>query len=98
MNLEELKVKAVENKQITTVELELIEIVSTLKNYRKAKKITQIEMAKRTGMTQTQYSKFENFYNTPNLETIVRVMDALGLSLKEILKGNINSEEACNIY
>lgn len=49
---------------------------------RKQKHITQTELAKRSGLTRTNISRFESGRYNPSLEMLVRIADALEMKLE----------------
>lgn len=56
-----------------------------LHDARKEAKITQAELAKRTGTTKSYISKIENGVITPSVGTFYRIIQALGMRI-EIVK------------
>lgn len=52
-----------------------------LKELRKAKNISQTEIAKEIGTTQNGYSKYELEQVEPNIETLKKIADYYGVSL-----------------
>lgn len=57
-----------------------------LKAVRKAKKITQIELARATGFVQPYISRGENEHFVPSVHTIEKWARALGLSVYQLLR------------
>lgn len=92
MNFKELQKAMIECGQISELDTQLMDIVGLIREARLAKGLTQTDMSDRTGMSQNQYSKFENFYNSPSLETIIRVMNALNINTREIFLAGIKKE------
>lgn len=56
-------------------------IIARLKQERKEQGITQVELAKRIGMTQPQLSNLESMANSPSWNTITRYAAGLGLDV-----------------
>ncbi len=57
-----------------------------LKEYRKKQALSQEQLAKNAEITYTTLIKIESGRNTnPTLKTIVRIADALGVSLDELI-------------
>ena len=60
------------------------EVMFALKELRKEKKMTQKDIAKRSGLKQGNISKFENLDKTPTLTTIGKYLFALEYSIEEV--------------
>ena len=60
--------------------------MSVIKKLRKAKKISQCELARTLDVTQAAVSKWENGENLPALNLIPRIADALGADVNELLR------------
>lgn len=56
-------------------------IMECLKQERKEQGVTQVELAKRVGMTQPQLSNLENMTKSPSWTTINRYAAGLGLEV-----------------
>ncbi|MHC5249225.1 helix-turn-helix domain-containing protein [Enterococcus sp. LJL90] len=54
----------------------ILKIVST----RREQKITQCQLAKKIGMSQSQLAKIETLDTTPKIDTLLRILYGLGLS------------------
>lgn len=59
------------------------EIAFVLRQMRKEKKLTQADIAKRTGLKQGNISKIENLEKTPTLTTVGKYLFALDFSIEE---------------
>lgn len=83
---EEVEWSDVENKFFSDEERETLdqtlEIVSTIINRRIDLKLTQSDVAKKTGLKQSAISRFEKMNVVPCLDTVIRLAKALGLQLK----------------
>src|SRR6185503_12090764 len=55
-----------------------------IKNVRKSRKLTLIEVAKSTGIDQATLSRIENGKMTGTLDSHMRIADALGVRLPEL--------------
>lgn len=55
-----------------------------IKKYRKAKKLTQQKLAEKTGIGLNFLGKIEVAYAKPSFETIIKLSQALEISLKEL--------------
>ena len=58
------------------------EIVRAIIDARKKENITQKELAKRTGIAQSDISKLENGSGNPSIQTLQRLADGLGMEVK----------------
>jgi transcriptional regulator with XRE-family HTH domain len=58
--------------------------------YRKNKKLSQIELAKKTEISNTAISNFEKGRQKPSLITVARLAQALEVSIDDLFFGNIN--------
>lgn len=67
-------------KEIAEAE-NVAEIIAAVINQRNAMGITQRELAAMCGMPQSSIARIESLRTTPNLDTILRLMNPLGLKL-----------------
>lgn len=67
------------------------EVIKQYVECRKEKKMTQEELAKRTGISRPNISRFESGNYNPSLEMMVRIAAALDMSLDINLKSNANA-------
>ena len=58
-----------------------------LKEIRKAKKITAEKLAADTGLAKTTIWNYESGRREPDIDTLVRLADALGVSLDMLIRG-----------
>ncbi|HDK7194949.1 TPA: helix-turn-helix transcriptional regulator [Clostridium botulinum] len=58
------------------------QLIKSLVEFRKSAKITQREIAERSGLTQQMVSRIEKIDNSPTLDVFLRYVSALGLELK----------------
>ena len=70
----------------TKYELQYIDMIRKCKNYRKAQKITQTEVADGMHVYQQDICRIENLKTIPNVIKFLEYLDAIGLtiSLKEV--------------
>ena len=61
------------------------EVKFTLKTARLNKKLTQVELADKSGITQQNISLYENSDKMPMLDTAVKLASALGVTLDELV-------------
>lgn len=61
------------------------EIFFNLKEVRKSKNVTQVELSEKTGLTQQVISTYERGEFTPQLSNAKIIADALGVSLDELV-------------
>lgn len=66
---------------------------SKISEARIEKKLSQRDLAKLCGMTQTQICRIENHENKPYLKTLARIARELELDLRELTKGLGYNEE-----
>lgn len=59
-----------------------IQIMKLLRQARQKQRVTQVELAKRIGMTQPQLSNLESMANSPSWNTITRYAAGLGLDVR----------------
>lgn len=71
-------------------------IVLELLKLRKKSKMTQTMISESTGLPQTTISRVESFGSEPNLSTIIKYAEALGLEVSIILKPKSNESEESN--
>ncbi|MBQ7912360.1 MAG: helix-turn-helix transcriptional regulator [Clostridia bacterium] len=60
-----------------------------LKEQRKMRGITQVELAKETGIPQSTLSAWEKGINIPNIADCIKLADFYGISLDELVGRNI---------
>ena len=70
----------------TKYELQYIDMMRKCKNYRKAQKITQTEVADGMHVHQQDICRMETYSNIPNVIKFLEYLDSIGLkiSLKEV--------------
>jgi transcriptional regulator with XRE-family HTH domain len=71
------------------VENSIYEMCIILKDYRKSKKISQQELANKTGLTRQMVSKVETYTSTPTLTTLIKYLKGLEIDFNELLKFQI---------
>lgn len=65
----------------TSLQDQIDDLIFELIRERKRRRITQIDLSNRTGIPQATISRLESFKSTPTLQVIIRLANALGLSL-----------------
>lgn len=58
--------------------------------YRETKKMSQMELAKKTDISNTSISNFEKGHTKPGVVTLARLSQALGVSIDDLFFGDIN--------
>ena len=85
--LEKLKEEVITDpllqKQYET-EKEIYNIAKCLKKIRKEKKLTQKDIANKTGLSQQMVSKIESYNGNPSIESFVKYCNVIGINLLEI--------------
>ena len=61
-----------------------------IRYYRMAKKMSQMDLAKKTEMSNTSISNFEKGHQKPSLVTLARLSQALEVSIDDLFFGDIN--------
>lgn len=64
----------------------MLEIVRRLRTIRRMKKMSQLDLSKRTGLNRSYISQVESGVNNPSLKTIVSWSRALGCEIDIIIK------------
>lgn len=62
------------------------EVIEQFIRYRKSKKMTQGDLAKKVGVPRTNITRFESGRYNPSLEMMVKVATALGMKLSITLE------------
>lgn len=60
------------------------EICKLIKQHRKKSKLTQQELAERCNFSKGDISRIENEIGNPTIDKLDKILDALGLDVKEI--------------
>lgn len=61
---------------------DMLDIAIAIAEARKKKKITQVQLAKKTGMPQSEIARLESGHHNVTLETLNQVAHALGLKVR----------------
>jgi transcriptional regulator with XRE-family HTH domain len=69
-----------------------------IKNLRLARKLSQQEIARLAGIPLRTYQRFESGDRGAKLDTLLRVLDALGLSIKTVSKRRPALDELDTVY
>ena len=62
-----------------------LDIGESLRQMRRSMKITQVELAEKTGIKQSTISSIENGINKPAIDTLLLISDALGCTVSELI-------------
>jgi DNA-binding XRE family transcriptional regulator len=57
------------------------ELIESIVRIRKAKKISQVELAQRTHVSQQAISRLEKEKHIPKIDTLMKIVDGLGMKL-----------------
>jgi DNA-binding XRE family transcriptional regulator len=68
------------------VGIQLMQQCSLITAWRKYRKITQIELAEKTGITQAALSQIENPDSKPQRRTLEKIAGSLGLSVEQLIE------------
>lgn len=72
--------------QYYEVENQLLDLKRTLKKIRIDKELTQMDVSKRTGLSQSMISKMETYSGNPTLDTFITYCNCIGINLSELIK------------
>lgn len=92
-NLSDYKKKAMKNPGFKKAydELELqYKVIQELVNYRIDNNITQDELAKKTGISKSNISRFESGKHSPTLKMVEKIANGLGKKIRFDLTDNDN--------
>lgn len=67
------------------------ELVRLMADERKRLKCSKNKLAYMTGLNQSTVSRLENYHDNPTMDSLLRVADALGMNLGEVLKKAITN-------
>ena len=73
-------------------------IVAQIKAVRRSKRLTQAEVAKRAGVPLRTYQRLESGDRGSKLDTLLRTLDALGLSLRAGSRRRPELDELNELY
>ena len=62
------------------------DIHSAIVEYREAKKWSEYELAKRSGVPQSTISSWSRKANGPTIPTLMKICDALGITLSQLIE------------
>lgn len=86
MDTEKISVESFLKKE-DLIQNQIDDIIAELIKERKKNKITQIQLSKSTGIPQATISRLESFNSIPTLQILIKIANALGLSLDLKQKG-----------
>lgn len=82
-----------QSKYYYEIEQQVNEISKVLRQIRINENITQINIAKNTGLSKQMVSKIECYNGNPTLTTLVKYCDCIGVNLLELLKTHLNETQ-----
>ena len=65
----------------------------SIKKYRQNKKISRIELGEKIGCSVHAIEKYEQGQRTPNLDVLLKISEALEVSLDDLIQGEIKANE-----
>lgn len=74
-------------ERIREVVPEMLEIGANLRHWRHQRRFTQEDLARMVGVERTTVANWERGAKQPSLENLVRLSQALGVSLEELVLG-----------
>lgn len=72
------------------------ELARLLGEARKRRRLSKNSLASLTGLNQSTVSRLENHHDNPTIDTLLRVAEALGVNLGDIVKRAIQNVERAN--
>jgi transcriptional regulator with XRE-family HTH domain len=66
------------------------EVIATIKNIRKERKMTQLTLATELGISKAQYSHYETYKSSMTLETFFKILDIFEIEIEDFIKINKN--------
>lgn len=72
---------SIKNMEVSSTDEKIYEIVNTIMEERKRQKLSQDELAIKSGLTKNTISRIETFVSTPTLPVLIQISHALGLDL-----------------
>ena len=58
-----------------------------IRNYRKMRGLTQVELAEKLGLTQVAIANYERGFRKPDVEMVPKIAQVLGVSIEELFGG-----------
>lgn len=72
---------SIKNMEVSSTDEKIYEIVNTILEERKRQKLSQDELAIKSGLTKNTISRIETFTSTPTLPVLIQILHTLGLDL-----------------
>jgi transcriptional regulator with XRE-family HTH domain len=73
-------------------------LIAEIKSLRLARKLSQQDVAQLAGIPLRTYQRFESGYRGAKIDTLLRVLDALGLGIKTVSKRRPALDELDAVY
>lgn len=73
--------------------VDYVKLGHNIKKYRKMSDLTQEELAKRTGYSDSHIGQIENAYGAPSFDAVCNIADALNVTLDQLNYGNIRNTD-----
>ena len=73
--------QSIREMEVTPTDEKIYEIVNTITQERKKQKLSQDELATKSGLTKNTISRIETFVSTPTLPVLIQLSHALNLDV-----------------
>lgn len=77
---------SIREMEVSPTDEKIYHIVNTLTQERKKQKLSQDELAIKSGLTKNTISRIETFVSTPTLPVLIKLSDALNLDISILSK------------
>ena len=74
------------------------DFAANLKRFRKRKKYSQVALAKELNYGHTAIANYESGRNEPSIDDLIKIANALNISLDELVGKNPSKKEECFLH